>query len=64
LLCEEIGFVVIVAKPMETLVDMAGALIEVALHWFIADWADCADCEETIDLISFRLGPFFCAGLE
>jgi hypothetical protein len=63
LLCEEIGIVVIVAKPMEMLVDMAEASVMVSLHWSVVDWADCADCGETIDLSSFQLGPFFCAGL-
>ena len=52
LLREEIGF--------EMYVDMAGAFIEFALHWSIVDWAKGAGLDETIDLSSFRLGPFSC----
>ncbi len=48
------------AKRMETSVDMAGAFIVFALHWFIIDWANCAGLDEIIDLSSSRLGPFFC----
>ncbi len=32
-LCVEISVVVIGAKPIETLVDMAGSFIELDLHW-------------------------------
>ncbi len=35
LLCEEIGFGVIVAKRMGTLVAMTGALVVLNLHWSI-----------------------------
>jgi hypothetical protein len=52
------------AKRMETYVDMAGAFIEFVLHWFIVDWAKCAGLDETVDLSSFRLGPFSCVSLE
>jgi hypothetical protein len=48
---------------METCVDVAGA-IEFALYWSIVDWAKDAGLDETIDPSSFRLGPFFCVGLE
>ncbi len=61
LLCEEIGLMV---KRMETYVDMVGAFIAFALHWSIVDWANCAGLDETIYLSSFRLGQFFCVGLE
>ncbi len=44
--------------------DMAGAFIVFALHWSIVDWANCVGLDETIDLSSFRLGPFFSVGLE
>ncbi len=36
----------------------------VRLHWSIEDRANCAGLYETIYLSSFRLGPFFCVGLE
>ena len=49
---------------METSFDVAGAFIEFALCWSIVDWAECAGLDETIDLSSFRLGPFFCVSLE
>ncbi len=49
---------------METCVDVAGAFIEFALYWSIVDWAKGAGLDETIDLSSFRLGPFFCISLE
>ena len=49
---------------METSVDVAGALIEFAMYWSIEDWAKGTRLNETIDLSSFRLGPFFCVGLE
>ncbi len=49
---------------METCVDVVGAFIEFALYWSIVDWAKGAGLDETIDLSSFRLGPFFCVGLE
>ncbi len=49
---------------METFVDVTGALIEFALYWSIVDWAKGAGLDETIDLSSFRLGLFFCVGLE
>jgi hypothetical protein len=62
--CEEISFVIIVAKHMETLVDVAGAFIELGLHWSIVDWANCAWLDETIYLFGFRLVPFFCVGLD
>ncbi len=49
---------------METNVDVAGAVIEIALCWSFVDWAKSAGLDETIDLISFRLGPNFCIILE
>ncbi len=49
---------------METCVDVAGAFIELALYWSIVDWVKGTGSDETIDLSSFRLGPFFCVGLE
>ncbi len=59
-LCEEVGFKIgFGSKRMETYVDMAGAFIEFALHWSIVERAECAGLDETIDLSSFRLGPFF-----
>ncbi len=64
-LCEEIGFEIgFGSKRMETYVDMTGAFIGFALHWSIVDWAEYAGLDETIDLKSFRLGPFFCVSLE
>ncbi len=49
---------------METCVDEAGAFIEFAPRWSIVDWAKGAGLDETIDLSSFRLGPFCCISLE
>jgi hypothetical protein len=49
---------------METCVDVAGAFIEFALCWSIVDWAEGAGLDETIDLSSFRFGPFFCISRE
>jgi hypothetical protein len=42
---------------METHIDVAGAVIEIALCWSVVDWAERAGLGETIDLSSFRLGP-------
>jgi hypothetical protein len=42
---------------METHIDVAGAVIEIALSWSVVDWAERAGSGETIDLSSFRLGP-------
>ncbi len=49
---------------METNVDVARAVIEIALCWSIEYWAKSAGLDETIDLSSFRLGPNFCIILE
>ncbi len=44
---------------METYVDMVGAFTVFALHWSVVEWANGAGFDETVDLSSFRLGPFF-----
>ena len=42
---------------METHIDVAGAVIEIARCWSVVDWAESTGLGETIDLSSFRLGP-------
>ena len=49
---------------METHIDVAGAVIEIALCWSVVDRAKGAGLSELIDIISFRLGPNFWIILE